>query len=84
MTLRARIKQLEAGQDSADGAPGDCICELVIVEGGTTLEQQATLARNATCKASHIDKGFFVVEVPPMPEWMKGGQERPPHTYEDR
>lgn len=69
MTLRARIKQLEAEQEEADAAPVACACELVIIEGGeATPEQQAALARNATCKADHSAGGFSVVEVPPTPE----------------
>lgn len=82
MTLHARIKRLEAEQESADGAPAECTCELVIIEDEATPEQQAALARNAMCKAGHADKVFSAVEAPPMPEWMKRG-ERPPRTSED-
>lgn len=83
MTLQARIKQLEAEQDAKDSHPVDCICALIIIGGEATPEQQAALARNRACRAGHADKGFSVVEVPPMPEWMKNGEEHPPCEIED-
>lgn len=73
MTLKVRVKQLEEEQAERDARERErCTCELVILEGGEpTPEQEAVLARNATCKADHRGRGFSVVEVPPPPDWMK-------------
>jgi hypothetical protein len=83
MTLQARIKQLEAEQDAEAARGVACVCRLVIVAGEPTSAQAQIIARNATCKADHGDKGFSVVETPPMPEWMKRGEPPPPRVFEE-
>jgi hypothetical protein len=83
MTLQARIKRLEAEQEAEAARPVACVCRLVIVAGEPTSEQAQTIARNATCKADHRDKGFSVVEAPMMPEWMQRGEPPPPREAEE-
>jgi hypothetical protein len=78
MTLQARIKRLEAEHEAEAARPAACVCRLVLVAGEPTSAQAETIARNATCKADHGDKGFSVVETPPMPEWMRRGEPPPP------
>ena len=72
-----RITRVEETLDAeAQEHEHRCICELVTIEGSTpTPEQAAIIARNATCRA-HVQElapPVSVVEVPPMPEWMKTG-----------
>lgn len=87
MTLKTRIKQLEEEQEERDARNREqCICEIVIIEDGQpTPEQEAVIARNATCRAHarELEPPATVVEVPPMPEWMKTGEQRPPRESED-
>ncbi|HVG33577.1 MAG TPA: hypothetical protein VM911_10870 [Pyrinomonadaceae bacterium] len=53
-----------------------CTCEpIIIIEGEPTEEQQRELEARAPCKL-HSDV-VSIIEVPPMPEWMKAGMSRP-------
>ncbi len=83
-SIRAELARLrERALARRDAREDRCICELVFIAGEPTPAQVAIIARNAECPADHTDKGFTVVTVPPMPEWMQRGEPPPPRAVDE-
>jgi hypothetical protein len=72
-----RLAQLERAREERRHARENvCTCaQIIIIEGEPTTEQQRELEAREPCKL-HSDV-VSVIEVPPMPEWMRSGMSRP-------